>query len=309
MPVPLSYLVNTKLLIERSYLQQIIAGSIFFEKHFPTQPENRETINQKPSCGFSSPGIALTNDIDSVSSGDEIVFYHRLFGPVFAYPKCGFDDDCNYVRFFSTMQFLYDLETAEKSPDVIAHFLHINSGGGEAWMLDIAAEAMRNCKKPIYAFIEQYCCSAAYWLASHATVVKSFSSDDTIGSVGCMVHGYDVSDFLKQMGIKEIEVYATKSDLKNKMVNDLMAGKPDEYIKERLDPLQLKFETSIRAARPQLAALPEDHPAMRGITYLAPEAVEIGLIDGILSNFNEAVREAHNLGIRVRENNQTLTNI
>ena len=47
----------------------------------------------------------------------------------------------------------------------------------------------------------------------------------------------------------------------------------------------------------------------RGETFFASEALELGLIDGILPDLSAALREAYDLGVSVRDSNQISTNI
>jgi ClpP class serine protease len=53
--------------------------------------------------------------------------------------------------------------------------------------------------------------------------------------------------------------------------------------------------SEVQVARRQLKALPDDHPVLRGETYLGTIAQDVGLIDGICT-FQQAVEEAWSLG-------------
>lgn len=299
-------LVNAPLLVEPEFLDRFIAENLLNkDTPVPTFDPEQVKSNTPEACS----DIFVTNDISSVTADKEFVFYHPMSGMVLSYPSFYYDYGYGWREMFSTSGFLNNLKAADAMPNVLAHFLHINSGGGIAWLIDVAAAAMRECKKPIYAFVECQCCSAAYYLAANATVIKTFTQNDTIGSIGTMTSGINLSGYYEQLGIKQIEAYATRSDLKNKKLNDLLNGKTEEYIKTRLDPIQQQFETSVRTARQQLADLPDNHPALRGQIFFASEAQEIGLIDGILPDLGAAFREAYELGVSVRDSNQLSTNI
>lgn len=302
-------LVNAPLLVEPEFLDRFIAENLL-NKDLPVPSfDPAQAKSNAPEVCNDTSEIFVTNDISSVTADKEFVFYHPMSGMILAYPSYYYDWGYGWREMFSTSGFLNNLKAADAMPNVLAHFLHVNSGGGIAWLIDVAAAAMRECKKPIYAFVECQCCSAAYYLVANATVIKAFTQNDTIGSIGTMVSGINLSGYYEQLGIKQIEAYATRSDLKNKKLNDLLDGKPEEFIKTRLDPLQQQFETSVRTARQQLADLPDDHPALRGQIYFASEAQEIGLVDGILPDLGAAFREAYELGVSVRDSNQISTNI
>jgi len=86
-------------------------------------------------------------------------------------------------------------------------------------------------------------------------------------------------------------------------------GKPEQFIKEELDPLQQQFEAAVRKARPKAGSLPEDHPLFAGETFSTAQATDLGLIDGQKS-FKEALNEAYQMGTsylgKQREKNKAL---
>ena len=307
---------GSKFLIDKEYFRQQVLDTIINMPRTssipPLHPDQVSSTAMNDRVVVGDSEVVVSNDQDSINSlefGNEIVYYHPIQGMIFAYPKFQFDwDQLSWIRAFSTMRFVHELKFAESNPNVVAHFLHINSGGGEAWMMPIAAAAIHECRKPVYAFVECTCASAAYWLASQASVIKSFTASDLIGSIGMYAHGLDTSEWLKMNGIKEVEVYASRSDLKNKMMRDVLKGYPDQYITEILDPDMEQFIVDVRK-RSKLSGLPDDSPVLRGEIFRAEKALDLGLIDGVLSDFSMAVQEAHDLGIQVRDSNQLLTNI
>lgn len=308
MAIPISRFANMKLLVSEPFLEQYMLESLTVQPILDRPTDVDAIVNTVYRCQDAA-GFFVTNDLSELEPTDEVVFYHPIKGMMLAYPEWGWSYTFGWYTMFSTMTFIEDLKKAERSPNVLAHFLHINSGGGEAWMLDIAYEAMRNCKKPIYAFVEGMCCSAAYYLACTASVIKSFTQNDTIGSIGTMFSHLDATGYLENIGLKRVEIYASRSELKNKKYDDAIAGEPEMLIKTVIDPLQNQFEASVKQARSQIAALPDDHPVLHGETYLASQAIEVGLIDGIVSDLSQAMSEAYTLGVQVKESNSLLTQI
>lgn len=197
---------------------------------------------------------------------------------------------------FSSRQFEHDIVKADENPNIICHFLHIDSGGGDAYYLDRVAETLGKISKPIYVLCDSVMCSAAYYIGCHGTKVCALTQNDVVGSIGTMISFWDTSGFFEEMGFKKIEAYSSHSDLKNKKTNDLINGKPDPFIKEVLDPYAEQFLAVIKAARPVLNDLPEDDPVFRGETFSATIAKEKGLIDDIVT-FSEAISEAYEMGI------------
>lgn len=234
--------------------------------------------------------IPITDDFSSETLNPGTLAYHRIKGIILA--------ESSYS--FSTKQLAKDLLNADANPCISCHLLHITSGGGEAWYLDRVSEILRSLNKPVYTLIEKVCTSAAYYIGCHGVQVKALTQNDTIGSIGTMISFYDIRPYLESIGFKYIEEYASKSRLKNKKFNDLIAGKPEQYIKEELDPLQIQFESEVRHSRPVLAALKPDHPVFLGESFDAVHSVENGLIDGIIT-IPEALNEAYELGEKWRK--------
>ena len=228
----------------------------------------------------STKGVSMTIDYASPELPDESIAYHRIFGLITA----------NSTWRFSTKQFESDLQAAEDNPQIACHFLHINSPGGEAWYLDRLGETMQGCSKPILVLYEN-CCSAAYHIACHGTKVYANTKFDFVGCIGTMTSFWDFEEYYKQLGIKKVEAKATKSDLKNKVFDDLVDGKPKQFIESILDPLNEEFLSTVRSQRKQLSLLDDDHPVMRGEVYYTDQAIELGLADGCRT-FIEAVAEA-----------------
>lgn len=245
----------------------------------------RDSVKKELQAVSRQSEISVTDDFGSDTLDPDSLAYHRIKGMILSDARYG----------FSTKQFAEDLLTADANPRISCHFLHITSGGGEAWYLDRVSEILRTLDKPVYTLIEKVCASAAYYIGCHGMQVKAVTQNDTIGSIGTMVSFYDIRPYLESLGLKYIEEYASKSRLKNKKFNDLADGDPERFIREELDPLQVQFEAEVRRSRSALAALDPEHPVFLGESFTAAHSVENGLIDGIVT-MPEAMNEAYGLG-------------
>ena len=257
--------------------------------------ENKDFFFEMPTykdkASEELQNIALKTDVPITDNYDEpnleqpALAYHRIKGVIMA--------DSRW--WFSTKQFRQDLLEADANPQIIGHFVHVTSGGGDAWFLDQAAETMKNLQKPVYAFVERIAASAGLYLYMYAKKAAVSTPFDIIGSMGTMVSFMDIQPYFEKMGVKFIEEYATNSKLKNKKVNDLRKGKPAQYIKEELDPLRDSFATALRDARKATAVFEESHPVMQGDDFYTHQAIEYGLADKILP-IEDALTEAYNMG-------------
>lgn len=231
--------------------------------------------------------INLTTEYDSTELPEGTLAFHRIVGPILS----------DSYWWFSTTRLEQDFLRAEENNQIAGHFILCNSSGGDAYYLDRISETLRNRKKPIYVLIKKMCCSAAYYISCHADVIKAITQNDTIGSIGTMISFLDWESYYKKNGLKRIEYRATKSTLKNKKIDDLIAGKPEQYIEEVLDPINEQFINEVKSSRKIIKKFDDTNPVLAGETFLAYVAMtaQCGLIDGI-TTLSQAIREAHQLG-------------
>lgn len=248
--------------------------SAFFGWDPPTYKEETDKavarLKKIVSDDDITKAIQITNEFDNRELPQDTIAYHRVWGFVTA--------DSRW--YFSSKQLEQDLIAAEQNPQISAHLLHVNSSGGEAWYLDRLSETMRSLTKPVYTVYENVMASAAYYIGCHGQKIYAVTRNDIAGSIGTMTSFHDYEGWYEQMGIKLIEAKATASKLKNKMVDDLIDGKPKQFIEEILDPVNDQFISEVCSQRPKLAATDKDHPVLQGHIYYTDRAEEVGLIDG-----------------------------
>lgn len=209
--------------------------------------------------------LTYPSDFSDESIPENSIAYHPVYG---------FITYSNRWK-FSTRQFITDLQAADENPNIRAHLIHIDSGGGEAFGLHEAFLAVKALKKPCYAVIESLAGSAGYYLAAAADKIYATSIFSEVGSIGMVGIFYDNTKQLKDEGIEKRTYYSNYSPLKNKIANDALAGDGDEYIKNFLDPMALQFIEDVCSVRPELT-----QEAKEGQIYYALRAQEAGLIDG-----------------------------
>lgn len=286
-------LFSTKLWMTRRAFNEVLAELIISMKssELVEVSSYKESTQKIVSSLAQSSQISVIDDYENSNVPDDSIAFHRVEGLILADSYWG----------FSSKQFRKDLLTADANPKVIAHFIETNSGGGEAWYLDVVAQTMKALTKPVVSHYENVAASAAIYLTINSDLIFASTRNDTIGSIGTMVSTVDIIGILEKFGAKYVEEYSSHSDLKNKKYNDLLDGKPEQYIKEELDPLAEQFIVEVAGARPlkaklDLTAKPEDRdPVFRGETFDTQKSIEIGLIDGQLL-IEDAIEEAYKLG-------------
>jgi Periplasmic serine proteases (ClpP class) len=271
----------------QAYLLPFTSGKTtagFFD--FDDIPSAKDIATEHAKKLSETTQITLTTDYGNSDIKDSLAYYE-------AYGTLMYDD---YPWYFNTKEFLNDFQAAEANPGVIAHFLNINSGGGLAYYLEEVHKVLSAREKPLIVQCEMYMCSAAFYLGAPADEIYATTKFDTIGSIGTMVSFWDLKKYFEKIGFKWHEHYATESTLKNKRINDMLAGKPEDYIEHELDPIAEQFIEDIKKSRPKA----EHDELYKGQTYNAYEAVEIKLIDGIQS-IEESINTAYEKGMEYAE--------
>ena len=230
----------------------------------------REAIVKPQASELSYPSDFEDPKIEAGS-----VAYHPIFGSV---------SFRSWWR-FSTAQFMADLKAAEENPNIIAHLLHIDSPGGDAFALHEAFELVKGLQKPCIAVIESVGGSAGYYLAAAADKVYTSAEFSLVGCIGIACVIEDDSEYFEKMGIKFKTLVSNYSPLKNKAAHDAAEGKTKEYIERYLDPMALQFIEDVKSVRPSIS-----EAAQQGDTFYTKEAQEAGLIDG-KKTLEEALQE------------------
>lgn len=230
----------------------------------------REAVIKPASGCLSYPSDFSDPEIPAGS-----VAYHPVFGEI----------TYNSRWYFSTARLMEDLAAAEENPSIVAHILHIDSPGGEAFGLHEAFDAIRSLKKPCHAVIGSMAASAGYYLAAGADRVYASAMFSMAGCIGIVGLFYDDRKYLEKIGIEEREYYSSYSPLKNKIFRDAREGNGDEYIRRYLDPMAIQFIEDVKNARPGIT-----QPAQEGDTFYSDDAVAAGLIDGVKS-FDEVLND------------------
>jgi len=111
------------------------------------------------------------------------------------------DDSGGFLYSAHSSRDIVDLiKKADDDPSVKAILLDINSPGGSVVGSKEIAYAVRNCKKPVVAYISEIGASGAYYIASAADLVIS-DEDSLTGSIGTVMVLENYYDLLQKLGI------------------------------------------------------------------------------------------------------------
>ncbi len=170
-----------------------------------------------------------------------------------------------------------ELAQAESDPHVNSILLDFDSPGGMVSGTPELADRIAGAKKPVYSFTSGQIASAAYWLASASDAIFATQSAD-VGSIGVYMPWIDATAYFANKGFRVDLIKAGK--LKGTGFPGT-ALSPDQraYIQERVDQIYGMFTAHVRAQRGEIA-----DDAMQGQTFLASEAADLGLIDGLVQS-------------------------
>ena len=172
-------------------------------------------------------------------------------------------------------------DQAMADPAVRAVVLCINSPGGMAiGCHELFTHMYEQKKKPLYAFTDTMCGSAAYYLACAADVIYTAPTAQ-VGSIGSMLIVRDDSEMLAKMGVKFSIIRSGKWKGLGHPSQPL-SKEGTAILQNTVDTLGAQFRADVSRARPSIAA--ED---MEGLSHLGREAVDRHLADEVVLDLQQ----------------------
>jgi ClpP class serine protease len=177
------------------------------------------------------------------------------------------------------------LNQADNNPSVDVHAIKFDTPGGTVVGTQEFGDAIKACKKPVIAFVDDQCCSGGYWLASQCAEIIANNNYAQVGSIGVMMTFPDVQPHYESLGVKFHTIKAPQSSEKNKTIEDLRAGNYEQYKNEVLAPLCANFISIVKDGRSGV-----EESQLKGAVYFAHSVVG-SLVDSI-GNFDYALSRA-----------------
>ncbi len=223
-------------------------------------------IPQRPDISIDSNGIA------------HISVHGALFNKEAPYFVAGYGGT-------DYSEILDDILTASKEARGI--FLLIDSPGGHACGNNYVSEIVSSAKKPVFAYTDVMCCSAAYAIAAGCAYICA-SPDATVGSIGTILPLLDVSGLWEALGIKPDYITNKEGDLKT-------AGYPPSQSDAERACLQEETQSHFELFKNHVLAHRDiSKDAMRGQAFIGQSALENNLVDEICDK-NSAYAKLANL--------------
>lgn len=171
--------------------------------------------------------------------------------------------------------------------------LRMDTPGGTVYEADEfylkLIEYKKKTSRPIWVYMEGYCCSGGVYIASAADEQYA-NRNSTTGSIGVIMSSYDFSELYDKLGVKEVNIVSAK----NKDMGS--SGKP------MTDEQKAIYQSIVDEAYEQFVGVVAEGRNMPietvkrladGRIYTAKQAEENGLIDGIKGSeeFDAYVKE------------------
>lgn len=168
-----------------------------------------------------------------------------------------------------------------------------DSPGGDASGVEEAHRVIKRMRvesgKPLFAYSNESCYSAAYWLACAADEIW-LPPTGGVGSVGVIAEAVDVTGMNEKQGVR-IELITSGEQKADGHPERPLTDDIVKRVQARVNKLASIFFASVGESR---ALKPAAVAALQAGTFLGSDAVDVGLADGIagFDDFLENVRSA-----------------
>ena len=210
-------------------------------------------------------------------------------------------DYCAYL--FGENQTLYSdiieqTKLANEDWSVNKIIYDVDSPGGTVDGVELAADAIRNSKKPTESHVYNKAASAAYWLISQTGKIYAMDRTTEVGSIGVVVELIDTSKKDEKNGIKRSSITSTGAPDKRL---DLTNEDGQKKLIARLDDVHKVFVETVAAGRKTTVEDVQNNFGKGGM-LIAEKALEAGMIDGIIIK-GKKIKETNpvNSGEKIKE--------
>ncbi len=207
------------------------------------------------------------------------------------------------ISSYGTDDYENQVEIAIQNPDVDALLLNMDTPGGAANDTFANKVAQANEQMPVLAFANPLLASAGYMVASQAERIYAGGNMAEIGSIGTYWMYMNEREFLEANGIR-IEIFRADKSTDKVAINPI-EDPPQEALARAQAETNYVNELFISAVkngrrdpnerrRNRLKMNEKDSPLFTGRTYLAEDALRLGLIDAI-GTFNDALAQLNRM--------------
>ena len=175
---------------------------------------------------------------------------------------------------------IQQLNNAYNSKSIKGIVLVTDSPGGEVDGTPEFAEAVRNANKPVVAFVDGLCASAAVWVASQAShIMLNRQNYSEMGSIGVLCTLVDQTGWLAKEGLK-VKIMRAKQSTDKALLNPYEEWPPEQIdkLQSELDDIADDFKSMVILGRGSRLKITQKN-LFSGQMYNMAECLEYGLAD------------------------------
>ena len=173
-----------------------------------------------------------------------------------------------------------ELDEAESDDEVETIVMDFDTPGGMVQGTPELGNRILEVEKPIYAWTRGSMNSAGYWLACCTNGIFC-TPTASVGSIGVCMSFMDLSKMAETAGIK-VKVFGSGTHKGVGTPGTSLTAQQEVFLQNRIMALAQDFYDHVRAQRGEI-----DSEAMQGQSFNGKDAVEHGLVDGVMGNFEE----------------------
>ncbi|MCR9064485.1 MAG: S49 family peptidase [Cytophagales bacterium] len=264
---------------------QYMSGELKVENEISSETKELPSWAKRYLSGFNISGQKSEPYVSEADTWYYDEFPVRV-GNVVVIPIIGAISQYDYCGAAGTKTIASWYKKADADPEVLGIIEFKNSPGGAALGTRALADLKTRITKPIIGFVEAMECSAAKYIGAADDYTFASSDECIIGSVGVMTNFSDWSEWYKQKGIKNLDLYSKASPLKNDSYRKAMGGDFSGYTDGLLFKLDQSFMSFMKNQMPGVSS-----EALEGADYLTQDAIQNGLCHAV-GTFEDAYNMA-----------------
>lgn len=221
--------------------------------------------------------------------GEDFIAVVPIEGTIQASSGSSYGSESGYDHDF-LMSYVDELIYNEDNKGII---LRLDTPGGTVYEADELYLKLEEYKeitnRPIWAYMESYCCSGGVYIASSADEQYA-NRNSTTGSIGVIISSYDMSGLYEKLGIKEVNIASAENKDMGSSGKAMTAEQMAIY-QSIVDEAYGQFVDVVAKGRKM--SVEEVKKLADGRIYTARQAEQNGLIDGIMGaeEFDQYVAE------------------
>ncbi|MEM4256813.1 MAG: signal peptide peptidase SppA [Candidatus Diapherotrites archaeon] len=185
-----------------------------------------------------------------------------------------------YDGILSSEEIVELIEQANNNNSVAAILLDIDSGGGEVVASKQLVYAIRESKKPVYAYINSIGASGAYYAAAAADYIMA-DEDSITGSIGVISIFPNFTELLEKIGIKVTVLTEGKYKASGSGFTEF-TQEEQELFKQILSETYNKFKADVLEFRAGKISAKQFESIADGRIMSGRQAYYAGLVDELL---------------------------